>query len=218
MKMFGFVKVMWAVVDKCHDALRYPLAWLTGVGLFLADIFAGHRLLVDVVVLVTVMDAVWGIAVSVSRKEFTKSELARLTVAKLAVYGSALLIFLALDRLVENETGLEIAITSGLIGVLIVLTEGWSSLASMLILFPNNPMLKLAQKALTGEIARKLGCDESEVEKILNASRRKKKKTKRDKNGRFVSSKDADGAKDGSKRNGRKNGQKLANPAKKEEE
>lgn len=218
MKMFGFVKVMWAVVDKCHDALRYPLAWLTGVGLFLADIFAGHRLLVDVVVLVTVMDAVWGIAVSVSRKEFTKSELARLTVAKLAVYGSALLIFLALDRLVENETGLEIAITSGLIGVLIVLTEGWSSLASMLILFPNNPMLKLAQKALTGEIARKLGCDESEVEKILNASRRKKKTTKRDKNGRFVSSKDADGAKDGSKRNGRKNGQKSANPAKKEEE
>lgn len=197
--MFGtIIKILWAVWDKSNEALHYPLTWLAAIGLLIVDIFAGHKLLVDIVVIVTVMDAIWGIAVSVSRKEFTLSELARLTVAKLAVYGSALLIFLALDRLVENESGLEIAITSGLIGVLIVLTEGWSSLASMLILFPNNPFLKLCQKALTGEIARKLGCEEDEVEKILNASRRKKT-VKRDKNGRYVATKKTDGAKDDKK-------------------
>jgi hypothetical protein len=46
-------------------------------------------------------------------------------------------------------------------------------------------VLKLIQKQLTGEIARKLGCDESDVAKILTASRRKKRQ-KRNANGQFT--------------------------------
>ena len=58
----------------------------------------------------------------------------------------------------------------------------------MLILFPDLPILKLLQKALTGEIARKLNCDEKEVAKILGRSR-----LKRDASGRFTSKKKTDG-------------------------
>ena len=51
----------------------------------------------------------------------------------------------------------------------------------MLILFPNSVFLQFMQKALTGEIARKLNIEESEVAKILANARRK-----RDEKGRFV--------------------------------
>ena len=167
------------------EFLQYPLSWLAAFLLFLLDIASGHKLLIDMVALLTVMDAGWGIAVSIKQKDFTKSELFRQTFAKLAVYGCVLIAFLTLDVFVHNETGLEVAITSGLIGILIVLTEAWSSAASMLILFPNIPLLKLMQKALTGEIARKLGCDEADVAAILAASREHKQA--RGKDGRFIS-------------------------------
>ena len=54
----------------------------------------------------------------------------------------------------------------------ITLVELWSASASMLILFPNFLFLKLLKKALTGEIADKLGIDPSQVEEVLADSRR----------------------------------------------
>ena len=173
------------VWQKCVEILHYPVSWITAIALFIAEVFAGARFLVLMVVVVTIMDACWGIAVSVKRKQFTLSELLRLTVVKVAVYGCALLIFLALDMFIANETGLEMDISSGLIGVLIVLTEGWSSAASALILFPNVPFLQFMRKALTGEIARKLGISEDEVEQIMNKKSRAAAQP-RAKNGQFV--------------------------------
>ena len=137
------------------------------------------------VVISATIDLVCGIAVANKKKEFTLSELMRQTVEKLIIYGLALLVFLCVDVVIEQETGFQTDLTSGLIGVMITLIEMWSFMASLLILFPNNAILKLLQKKLTGEIARKLGCEENEVSAILNASR-KKKAVKRDNKGRFI--------------------------------
>ena len=137
------------------------------------------------VVISATIDLICGIAVAKKKKEFTLSELMRQTVEKLVIYGLALLVFLCVDGAIEAETGFQTDITSGVVGALITLTEVWSFMASLLILFPNNGVLKLLQKQLTGEIARKLNCDESEVKQILNASR-KKSAVKRDNKGRFV--------------------------------
>lgn len=173
---------------KLQDILSSFGGWLAGIFLMIVDVFAGHRFLIFMVVTLTIMDAVWGVAVSIKRKKYTLSELLRQSVGKLAVYGCALFGFMAIDHYLTLETGLEIALSSGLVGVLISLTELWSSAASMLILFPDLPILKLLQKALTGEIARKLNCDEKEVAKILGRSR-----LKRDASGRFTSKKKTDG-------------------------
>lgn len=173
------------VWQKCGELLQYPLSWLTALVLFIAEVFAGSRFLVLMVVVVTIMDAGWGIAVSIKRGKFTLSELMRQTVVKILVYGCALLIFLALDKFVTQETGLTIEISSGLIGTLIVLTEGWSSAASALILFPNVPFLRFMQKALTGEIARKLGLSEEEVTSMMTKKRNAKAQP-RGKNGQFA--------------------------------
>lgn len=173
------------VWQKCGELLQYPISWLTAFILFIAEVFAGSQFLVFMVVAVTIMDACWGIAVSIKRGKFTLSELMRQTVVKILVYGCALLIFLALDKFIARETGLTMELSSGLIGVLIVLTEGWSSAASALILFPNVPFLRFMQKALTGEISRKLGISEEEVEATMKKKRNAKAQP-RSKNGQFA--------------------------------
>lgn len=165
--------------------LHYPCGWFVGLGLFIADAVTGGGLIIYLVVIATAIDLVCGIAVSIKRKNFARSELMRLTVEKLVVYGLALLVFLCIDKAVEAETSWDFNLTSGVVGVVVAMTETWSFLASLLILFPKNPFLRMFQKALVGEIARKLQCDEDEVAAILNESR--KKKQKRNAKGQFVS-------------------------------
>lgn len=58
-------------------------------------------------------------------------------------------------------------LTASVIGAAITLVELWSASASMLILFPNFLFLKLLRKALTGEIASKLGIEPWQVEEVL---------------------------------------------------
>lgn len=184
-KMQQTVSYIGHIWDKILEILQYPITWFGGLGLFVLDALAGGKIIIYMVVISATIDLVCGIAVANKKKEFTLSELMRQTVEKLVIYGLALLVFLCVDGAIEQETGFQTDITSGLIGVVITLTEVWSFMASLLILFPNNAILKLLQKNLTGEIARKLGCEENEVSAILNASR-KKKAVKRDNKGRFI--------------------------------
>lgn len=184
-KMSNAISYIGHIWEKILDALHYPITWIGGLGLFVIDSLAGGRVIIYMVVIASVIDFVCGISVALKKEEFTLSELMRQTVEKLVIYGLALLVFLCIDSAIEHETGFEISITSGVVGSLITLTEAWSFSASLLILFPNNPLLKLLQKQLTGEISRKLGCDESDVKQILE-SYRKKKNVKRDSRGRFV--------------------------------
>ena len=148
-------------LSKLAAILSTGWGWLAGAVLFLVDFCAGHKLIILLAIAVTLMDAVWGIAVSLKRGKFTLSELLRLTVAKLAVYGCALLVFVGLDKVAGT------VLSASVVGSAIVLVELWSSCAAMLILFPWMPFLRLMKKALIGEIAAKLKVPESEVEDAL---------------------------------------------------
>lgn len=159
-------------IDKLFAILHTGMGWGAGIGLFLADYFGGHKFIVWLVLSVTLMDALWGIAVSLKQGQFTKSELARLTIQKLAVYGCAMFVFVGLDKMGDTT------LTASIVGAAIVLVEFWSSCASMLILYPHIAVLKLMQKALTGEIAAKLHVEEDEVEEVLKEMSSKPKKEK----------------------------------------
>jgi hypothetical protein len=146
---------------KIVASLSTLQGWLTGLAVFIADYFAGHAFVCLLVLVVTMMDAIWGIAVSIKRGKFTRSELARQTIVKLAVYGCTLVAFVGLDKMVDTT------ISASIIGAIIVLVELWSSCASMLILYPHMAFLRLIKEHLIGEIANKLNIPESEVEEVL---------------------------------------------------
>lgn len=151
------------LLDRIPMIFNTIWGWVAALALSTVEYFAGHSFVIFLVVAVTVMDAVWGIILANKRGEFTLSELARQTVAKLAVYGCALFVFVGLDKFTGST------ISSSVIGAIIVLVEFWSTCAIMLILFPYIPILNLLKKALTGEIAAKLHIPEDDVESVLRA-------------------------------------------------
>ena len=184
--MLTYITKLWA---KIGLVLQNPLAWLAGIGLFIADAFTRGRLTVYMVVIAAFVDLICGIAVSIKRKKFTKSELMRLTVEKLLVYGSVMLVFLCIDGVIAEKTDFEFALSSMLVGTIITLTEAVSFTAALLIVFPKNPFLKMFQKVLKSELAAKLGIGEDEVDAAMAQAR--KKKQPRDKNGQFAQKKEA---------------------------
>lgn len=153
-------------MTKLSGILHTVEGWVLAVALFFADYFGGHSFVCFLVAAVTLMDAVFGIWVSLRHGQFALSELGRLTVDKVTVYGCALFVFVGLDKFAETQ------LSASVVGSMIVLVEFWSSLASMLILFPHIPLLKLLKKALTGEIASKLRIDEKDVEYVLSEEMR----------------------------------------------
>jgi hypothetical protein len=152
--------------QRLVSILQTGWGWALGIAIAITDYVAGHSFVVFLVTAVTLIDAAWGIAVSIKQGCFTKSELARLTISKLAVYGCALFVFIGLDKFVDTT------ITASVVGAAIVLVEFWSSCASMLILFPNFLFLRLMKKALVGEIASKLRLSEDEVREMLEGEKK----------------------------------------------
>ena len=149
-------------MSKLLNVLQTVQGWVIGVCVAIADYFAGHSFVVYLVTAVTLMDAGWGIAVSIRNGQFALSELARLTIDKVLVYGSVMFVFVGLDHFADTT------VTASVVGAAIVLVELWSSCASMIILFPHIPLLKLLRKALAGEIAAKLHISPDEVEDALD--------------------------------------------------
>lgn len=153
-------------ISRLGSVLSTSWGWATFAALAVMDYISGHSFVVFLVLAATIIDAVWGIAVSLKQGEFTKSELARLTIAKFAVYGCAMFIFIGLDKFVDTT------ITASIVGALIVLVEFWSSCGSMLILFPNFLFLRIMKKALVGEVASKLKISEEEAMELLEGNRK----------------------------------------------
>lgn len=157
------IQVLAKMFTKLSMILQTAQGWMIALGVFLAEYFFGdHATVVWLVLTATLLDAVWGIAVSVSHGQFTLSELMRLTIAKIAVYGCALAVFIGLDKVTGTE------LSTDIVGGAIILCESWSMCASMLIIFPHIAILQLLKKALTGEIATKLRIPPEEVEEVLN--------------------------------------------------
>lgn len=155
------IKMISHTLDKLVQILHHPSGWVLAIALSIANYFAEHSFIVSLVVIVTLIDAAWGIAVSVNQGRFTLSELARLTVAKLAVYGCALFVFIGLDKMVNCT------ISTPLVAAAIVLVEFWSSCGSMLVLFPDFIFLRLIKGALAGEIASKLHISEEKAKQLI---------------------------------------------------
>ena len=174
--------------EKLIEIAKYPLSWIAGFFLFLMNAVTGGAVIIYIIILASIIDLGCGIAVSRKRGTFTKSDLIRQTVEKVTVYGLAMLIFLAIDQVVADKTDFTWALSSGIVGVIITLAETWSALAALLIIFPDNVVLKFLEKALKSEIAGKLGVSEDEVSAILDSMVKKKnsKKQPRNAKGQFT--------------------------------
>lgn len=98
-------------------------------------------------------DLVWGIAAAIKQKKFLLSKAMRETIKKIGIYSFAMVGALAIEKITHTE-GSFIAVKT--IAIFAAVCEFWSMSASMLIIKPNMPFLKLFRGQLKGEIASKV--------------------------------------------------------------
>jgi hypothetical protein len=140
--------MIWHFLFKLQAILSTFSGWVSLLGVFLANFFAGYQSAIDAVVIVVTLDLAWAIASAIKRGTFAYSYLGKESVSKLSVYGSVIVGFVVLDKLV----GMALPVTTIVVCLLISLVELWSMAGSMLIVFPNMPFLRLLRPILRGEM------------------------------------------------------------------
>lgn len=154
-------------LTKLSAILQTVQGWVLSAGIFLAEyFFADHATVVKAVLIAILLDAIWGISASIKQGKFALSELMRQTVAKIAIYGSALAALIQVDKVASTT------LCTTVVSIPILVCEIWSMSGSMLIVKPDMPFLRLFKHVLKGEIANKLGVEPEEVEDILNGKKK----------------------------------------------
>ena len=159
-----------AVLANIGASLASVLATLYGrfivLIVFLGAYFASISGMVHIMLLLVMIDAFFGIAVTVKKKGVGSvvSNRLRSTLYKMFFY----LLFLVFTFLVEFQiTGID-CITPKIIFALISGVELWSIAANALILTPNLPFLRIFKKYLSREISKKLDISPEEVTDLLD--------------------------------------------------
>ena len=133
--------------------------------LFLGSIFGTIAGLIHIVLILTTVDMIFGVLVTLKTKG--KNEIVSSKLRNSLYKGFFYVMFISLTYLVEIQM-MDILIGPKVAFAVIAAVEMWSISANALILNPDLPFLKLFKKFLTAEIGKKLEIDKDEVEDILN--------------------------------------------------
>lgn len=171
-KMF---EILFKFICKLEDILSTFTGWVCLATSFavakVCEFAMGKESLVYAVIICVIVDLFWALWRVFRDDGFALSDLVKDSVAKISIYGSAMLIGVCFDR--EGGNFLTSLITS-----VIILAEGISIIGSTIILFPNFKLSKLLERFFIGEIASKLGCPEDEVKKTLGTRHTKIRRKK----------------------------------------
>ena len=154
-----------------NNIFKTEWGWLVTICTIVVNYFAGHEVSICLILLVCVLDLIWAVVAAIKMGRFCKSILARYTIGKLSVYGTCILIFIALDKI----TPIDISITVPIISAMIIMVEGWSVMGNLYIVYPHMTFLKIIKHALIGEIANKTGMTKDEVKEMLESDKKRAK-------------------------------------------
>lgn len=142
--------------------------------LFIGAYFTSISGLIHTILILTMIDAIFGIRVSMKMygKNSILSSKLRQTLYKIFFY----LMFIILSFMIECQLAEDSIITAKIIFAIMAGVELWSIAANGLILHPNFPFLRLFSKYLSSEIGKKLSISSEEVDKILKAEQKKEKR------------------------------------------
>lgn len=117
--------------------------------------FAPEAYTFGVVLVAIILDAVFGVTVSVKNGGFVLSKLMRVTTFKMFSYGAALVMIYLAERLIHDSDfiGVKVAAAWALA------CEFWSMSASILIIWPEAYFFRIMRHHLQGEIKAKTGVD-----------------------------------------------------------
>jgi hypothetical protein len=136
-----------------NNAFNTMLGWFIALITALITFISPEKTSFIVVGLAVLADLFWGVIAAVKMNKFIMSAAFRETIKKVGVYSFALLGALAIEKITHTE-GSFIAVRT--IAVFAAVCEFWSMSASMLIVYPDMPFLRIFRGQLKGEIESKL--------------------------------------------------------------
>ena len=145
-------------IIQLNNALSTAYGWMLAMVSTLIAFVTPEKVSFLVVGGAILADLFWGIVASLKLKKFILSVALRETIKKIGVYSFALLGAMSIEAIAHIE-GTFIAVRT--VAILASVCEFWSMSASMLIVYPNMPFLKLMRWQLKGEI-------ESKISRIMN--------------------------------------------------
>lgn len=152
------------VFTNLESAFSTSLGWMVALLSAVVTIIAPEKTSFIVVGFAILADLFWGIAAALKLKKFFLSTALRDTVKKIGIYSFAMLGALAIESIAHAE-GTFVAVRT--IAIFASVCEFWSMSASMLIIYPNMPFLRIFRTQLKGEIASKLSKN-IDVDDIFN--------------------------------------------------
>lgn len=135
------------------NAFNTMLGWFIAICTALITFISPEKTSFIVVGLAILADLFWGIVAAIKMKKFFLSTALRDTVKKIGIYSFALLGAMAIEYIAHAE-GTFVAVRT--IAIFAAVCEFWSMSASMLIIYPNMPFLRIFRSQLKGEIESKL--------------------------------------------------------------
>lgn len=133
--------------------------WLSFTTASIFAFFAPESYAFIIVLVAILLDALFGVMVSIKRGQFLLSKLGRVTLLKITSYGAALVVVFMVEKLAHDTGFIGVKVAAGWA----VACEFWSLSASVLILWPDAYFFKIMRKQLKGEIAAKLGQDIDDI-------------------------------------------------------
>lgn len=152
------------VFTNLGAAFSTPFGWMVALLSAVATIIAPEKTSFIVVGCAILADLFWGVAAAIKLKKFFLSAALRDTVKKIGIYSFAMLGALAIESIAHAD-GTFLAVRT--IAIFASVCEFWSMSASMLIIYPNMPFLRIFRMQLKGEIASKLSKN-IDVDNIFN--------------------------------------------------
>lgn len=140
-------------IIQLNNALSTAYGWMLAMVSTLIAFITPEKVSFIVVGGAILADLFWGIVASLKLKKFILSVTLRETIKKIGVYSFALMGAMAIESITHSE-GTFIAVRT--VAILASVCEFWSMSASMLIVYPKMPFLKLLRGQLKGEIESKI--------------------------------------------------------------
>lgn len=133
--------------------------WVVFAASSIGAFFTPEKYAFLIVLVAILLDALFGILVSIKNGNFFLSKLGRVTILKITSYGAALVVVFMLEKLAHDVGFIGVKVAAGWA----VACEFWSMSASILILWPEAYFFKIMRRQLKGEISNKLGKDLDDI-------------------------------------------------------
>ena len=176
-KDMNLSQIITDVVNNIPQKIYEVLSNWAGVllsSLVFCGTFLGARLpLLAYIAVAVTIDGIWGVVTAKKAGRFIFSRLLAKSAVKIAAYSS----IYALVALIEKGfVGSEFTFSSSVIAAILIASELWSTLGHISISNPDWLVTKILRMYLKGEMAKKLGINEEELDKVLKSSDKSKKK------------------------------------------